>query len=88
MVYHVEVELSAARTLTRMARGDRQSLRRINKAIEGLKTDPHPAASTKLVGSTGFRLRVGDYRVIYEVNDTVRVVTITKVGHRSDVYEG
>ena len=51
--------------------------RRIDAAIKGLADDPRPAAATKLVGADAWRLRVGDYRVIYTITDAVRVVTVT-----------
>ena len=55
--------------------------------IDALGLDPRPANGTKLVGSDGWRIRVGDYRVVYAIDDSVRVVSIVEVGRRRDVYE-
>lgn len=87
MSYHVEIESTAAQALVRLARGDKAAARRITAAVRSLGVEPRPARSTKLVGADAWRLRVGDYRVIYVIADSVRVVTVTKVGHRRDVYE-
>lgn len=87
MGFHLEIETSAAQVLVRMGRGDRASAVRITKAIQALAEDPRPARSTKLVGADAWRLRVGDYRVIYLLDDVVTVVTVTRIGHRRDVYE-
>lgn len=87
MAYHVEIETSAATTLVRLGRGDNVSARRITKAIRALGENPRPAGATKLVGANAWRLRVGTYRVVYLIEDSVRVVTVTKIGHRRDVYE-
>ena len=67
---------------------DRQYLPRIVNAIESLADDPFPAQSKKLVDSeSSYRLRVGDYRVIYQVDSEKKVVTIYHVRHRKDVYK-
>lgn len=88
MAYHVEIEHSASRTLLRIARGDRAAARRIDSAIKALAEDPRPAGALKLVGTGGWRIRIGDYRVVYAIEDAVLAVTIVKIGHRRDVYEG
>jgi mRNA interferase RelE/StbE len=62
-------------------------LTRVMKAIEGLGSEPFPRQTTKLEGSNAlFRIRVGDYRIIYEVNRAKREVTIHYVRHRRDAY--
>lgn len=85
--YHIEIETRAAQTLVRLAQGDRVSAKRIDSAIKSLAEDPRPGKATKLVGADAWRVRVGDYRVIYLIDDVVTVVTVTKIGHRRDVYE-
>ena len=66
---------------------DRQMVARIVEAVEALADEPYPSGSTKLSGSeTAHRIRVGDYRVLYEVYDQEIVVEVIKVGHRRDVY--
>ena len=59
---------------------------RIREALEALADDPYPHQSLKLRDREGYRLRVGDYRVIYDVDESEKVVTILQVGHRQGVY--
>jgi mRNA interferase RelE/StbE len=60
---------------------------RVGRRLDTLSSDPRPPGSQKLEGGEGFhRVRVGDYRVVYAIDDPARVVTIVKVGHRGDVY--
>lgn len=67
---------------------DRQYILKIVNAIESLANDPFPVQSKKLVDSeSSYRLRVGDYRIIYQVDLEKRVVTIHYVRHRKDVYK-
>lgn len=55
-------------------------------ALRNLERDPRPPGCLKLTADEGYRLRVGRYRVLYEVNDKKRVVTIYRIKHRKDVY--
>ncbi|MDQ3301963.1 MAG: type II toxin-antitoxin system RelE/ParE family toxin [Actinomycetota bacterium] len=55
-------------------------------AIEELREEPRPPGCRKLSDREGWRLRVSDYRIIYEINDEQRIATILQVGHRRDVY--
>lgn len=87
MGYEVEVEHQAARSLARIERGDRSAARRIVAAVRALGADPRPAGAIKLTGGGGWRIRVGTYRVVYLIEDSIRVVTVTRIGHRRDVYE-
>jgi mRNA interferase RelE/StbE len=59
---------------------------RVTEAILSLEANPRPLGSKKLRGVDEYRLRVGDYRVLYLVNDVRRIVEIMAVGHRRDVY--
>ena len=59
---------------------------RVRDAISSLANDPTPQGCRKLTGREGWRLRVGDYRVIYEINNDSQVVTVLHIGHRRDVY--
>ena len=61
---------------------------RVRGAIELLAVDPRPPASRPLRGRPGFRVRVGDYRVIYRIEDDVLLVVVLRLGHRRDVYAG
>ncbi|MCH7627070.1 MAG: type II toxin-antitoxin system RelE/ParE family toxin [Chloroflexi bacterium] len=61
--------------------------RRVLSAIESLAEEPRPRGSRKLVGSDdSYRLRVGSYRILYQISYSRRDVTVYAVGHRSDVY--
>lgn len=63
-------------------------LRRVAASMRHLAVDPRPRGSRKLVGThADYRVRVGDYRIVYEVDDRQRTVTIYRVRHRSQVYE-
>ena len=59
---------------------------RVRVACLALAADTRPSGSRKLTGRPGIRVRVGAYRVIYEIDDAARTVTILHVGHRRDVY--
>ncbi len=63
-----------------------QKKERVKKAVYALAENPRPHGVKKLQGSDGYRIRVGDYRVIYEITDTVKIVTIERVAHRADAY--
>lgn len=60
--------------------------RRLITKIEGLSRDPRPPGCEKLSGEEKYRLRQGDYRILYEIVDTELVVTVVRVGNRRDVY--
>jgi len=59
---------------------------RVRDAIRELANDPRPPGCLKLTGRDGWRLRVGEFRVIYEIDDEHRLVTVLNVGHRRDAY--
>jgi mRNA interferase RelE/StbE len=62
--------------------------KRILARIDGLAEDPRPANSKKLSGQPDrYRIRQGDYRIIYSIQDERLVVIVVKIGHRRDVYE-
>jgi mRNA interferase RelE/StbE len=56
------------------------------EAIRDLRTNPRPPGVRKLTGRPAWRIRVGDYRVIYEIDDDNSTVLVVSLGHRSDVY--
>lgn len=58
----------------------------IKDAIYSLKDDPRPHGYKKLVDRTGYRIRVGDYRVIYDILDQELIIDVIDLGHRKDVY--
>jgi mRNA interferase RelE/StbE len=60
--------------------------RRVKEALLALASDPRPLGARKLSGRDGWRIRIGNYRAIYEIDDAAQRVTVLHVGHRSDVY--
>ena len=82
--YDVFIKPSALKELEAVAsKKDRQ---RIVRSISTLAEDPRPTGCRKLSGRDKYRLRSGQYRIVYAVQDAILVVTIMKVGHRRDVY--
>ena len=59
---------------------------RVRDAIGGLTEDPRPSGCLKLTGRDGWRIRIGNYRVVYEIDDNAQIVTVLHIGHRRDVY--
>ncbi|MEN9316549.1 MAG: hypothetical protein RIS35_2942 [Pseudomonadota bacterium] len=84
-MYSIEFTRDAAKTLARLPRNVRELL---TEKIEDLARDPYSAANVRqLVGRPGYRLRVGDWRVIYDVDDGRLVVRVLRIGPRGGVYE-
>jgi mRNA interferase RelE/StbE len=82
--YSVVFARSARRELERLEAG---MARRIITRIEALASNPRPLGCVKLQGADNlWRIRVGDYRVIYSIDDRARIVDISTVRHRSDAY--
>ena len=81
--YKLLIKPSAAKELEALPRKERS---RIVTQIKALADNPHPPGSEKLSGEEKYRLRQGDYRVLYSIQDASATVTIVKIGHRRDVY--
>ena len=82
--YRVELARSAAKDLRRI---DRKWIPRIVAAIETLESDPRPAGCKKLVASDHtYRVRIGDYRVVYDIHDATLIILVVRIRHRRDVY--
>jgi len=85
VTYRVEVAPAALRQLRKL---DRAAQRRVQAAIELLAAEPRPSGAKKLVGGNGeWRVRTGDYRVVYEIHDNVLLILVVAIGHRRDIYE-
>lgn len=83
-VYRIEITRDALRTLSKL---DKPIRRRIQAAIDRLADDPRPAGVVAVKSMSGhLRMRVGDYRVIYEVQDHRLVILIVECGHRREIY--
>jgi mRNA interferase RelE/StbE len=81
--YRLLIKPTAVKELEALPAKDR---RRIVPRIEGLASEPRPHGCEKLSGLEQYRVRQGDYRVVYGVDDEARVVIVVKIGHRRDVY--
>ncbi len=81
--YRIAFRKSVARDMRRIPNPD---LGGILTAIDSLSENPPPAGSEKLSGQERYRVRKGDYRVIYEIKDEELQIVVVKVGHRKDVY--
>lgn len=65
----------------------KKDLKKIVARMESLRDDPRPSNSVKLSGLEYYRVRQGDYRIVYEIDDTHLIVIVAKIGHRKDVYK-
>jgi mRNA interferase RelE/StbE len=81
--YRVEIKRSAEREIAALPDAVR---RLVVRRILALADDPRPHGSQKLAGDDKYRLRQGDWRIVYTIDDDVVTVTVVRVAHRSDVY--
>lgn len=85
-LYDVRVLPSALRTLVKL---DKPIRRRVQTAIDALASNPKPHGAIALQGMSGaYRIRVGDYRIVYEIVNGELVVFVVDLGHRSEIYRG
>ena len=83
--YELRFRPAALRQLRKL---DSQIARRIKSTTETLRTEPRPPGVKALTGQRGWlRIRVGDYRIVYEVRDSELVVLVIQIGHRSHIYD-
>jgi mRNA interferase RelE/StbE len=83
--YELRFRPAALRQLRKL---DSQIARRIKSTTETLRTEPRPPGVKALAGQRGWlRIRVGDYRIVYEVRDSELVVLVIQIGHRSPIYD-
>jgi mRNA interferase RelE/StbE len=83
MSYRVLILRRAQKELADLPKAD---YIRVRDAVAALADEPRPAGCKKLVGREGWRIRSGDYRVIYEIDDAEDKITVLHIGHRRDVY--
>lgn len=81
--YEVRIKPSAAKELDAIPKKDRQ---RLVPRISDLASNPRPDGCQKLSGGDDYRIRQGDYRAIYSIDDREKIVRILKIAHRKDVY--
>lgn len=85
MSYTVELSRSATRELRRVPEPYHTSIVRV---LRGLEEEPRPSGCKKLAGATGlFRVRVGVYRIIYEVSDRIKLIVVERIADRKDAYK-
>ena len=86
MVYRIELTPAAKRDLVPIPKKD---LKRVDAHILALAKNPRPPGVKALTGKEGFlRVRVGDYRIIYQIRDDILLVLVVRIRHRRDVYRG
>lgn len=83
--YKIEFKKTAAKELNSLPN---REIKKIVVAINHLVENPRPTNSKKLSGSERYRLRIGDYRILYEIENQVLIIYIVKIAHRKDVYRG
>ncbi len=84
MKYRIEVKRSAAKALKKIPKPDRK---RVSEKIDSLAEKPPNPDITKMKGNNPFhKVRIGNYRIIYEIQDDVLLILIVKIGHRKDIY--
>jgi mRNA interferase RelE/StbE len=83
VAYRIELRPAAVRELKALPRRIQTS---IKGRIDALADDPRPRGVKKLSDEDLYRIRVGNYRVIYQIRDKVLLVVVVKVGHRREVY--
>jgi mRNA interferase RelE/StbE len=84
-IYKIIITKSAQKEIQKLQKPE---LPRILTAINSLSSDPRPSGCKKLVGSRNiYRIRIGDYRVLYTIEDQIRIVEIDAVSHRREAYE-
>lgn len=84
MKYQVFIERYAVKQILKL---DKNAIPLVKSAIAGLAENPRPFGYKKLKGEEAFRIRVGSYRIIYEIDDNKIMITVVSVGHRKDIYK-
>ena len=84
-MYNVELRRRVRQSLDKLPREDRQV---VIATLESLEQEPRPRGVEKIRGTELWRIRKGDYRAIYYINDRDQIITIVRIGHRRDVYRG
>ena len=87
-VYRVELTRKAAKELKKIQREDRTAFEKIIACLRSLGDDPYMTGVKKLQGEEGYRARVGNYRILYTIDNGAVVVEAFRVGHRREVYRG
>ena len=84
MAYTISLNAHAARSFRKLPRDIQK---RISPAIDALQDEPRPPGSEKITGTTNaYRIRIGNYRVLYEIHDTMLLILVIDIGHRREIY--
>ena len=84
-MYKVELRLRVQDKLDSLPESDREM---VMDALISLEENPRPRGMEKIRGKELWRVRKGDYRVVYDIDDDAKIVTVVRIGHRKDVYHG
>jgi mRNA interferase RelE/StbE len=84
MVYSLNFTRQALKELSEI---NEPHYSKIKKSIASLTANPRPHGYRKLVDRNGYRIRIGDYRVIYDILDKVLIIDVIAIGHRKDIYD-
>lgn len=84
MSYEIEIKPKAIKSLVKISEPFYSA---IKKSIYSLSENPRPQGCKKLKGRTGYRIRVGNYRIIYEIFDEILLIDVIDLGHRKDIYD-
>ena len=84
MSYNIVIRRSAQKSLSKLPKKDYE---RVRDAVWKLAENPRPNGYLKLTNRDGYRIRVGNYRIIYEINDNRIEIIILLIGHRKDIYD-
>ena len=82
--YRIVIKKSAAKEIERIEKKDKI---RIIEKIRSLAVEPHPHGSKKVSGQEKYRIRQGNYRILYQLIDDELIINVVKVGHRRDIYK-
>jgi len=83
--YRAEIKKSAVKEIERLPRKD---MKAVLERIEALSENPRPHDCKKLSAQEKYRIRCGNYRILYSIADDILIVFVVKVGHRKDIYRG
>lgn len=85
-LYKIRLDRKVKKDLKSVSAKD---IKRIKSAIQDLSTNPRPDGCTKLKGDKRdyYRIRVGNYRVVYSINDDILLIVVVRVGHRREIYK-
>lgn len=83
MKYKVEIETRARDELFDLPK---DVIKRVVSVLEDLENNPRPPGAKKLFAQEGYRIRKGDYRILYTIEDRVKIVRVYRIGHRCEVY--